>query len=775
MEIIKGSGGEADVKSLIKAIKASEVLENRIPLISQLGDLQITEASELASLVECLLVSYRIFVLLSGRLCKNPFQQLSWEFHEVQDMSTSTATLNKGFNHGHQAAGGGTLVSVLNASWKGVVTILQLGKGVLSGSIDIREIILSLISLSVESLRRTAEAWFLKETIDLSEAKRMCLLVKFYLINTVRVASMYPIEAFSIYKEITQCVLIITSLRILLSKETRQRAGSEALYEAVEPTSFCLLNTLLNSTDLVEDKKFEIMDWLFPVEDKTISRHPVQICDTTTNPADEIFSMNCETVSSAGALLLGRFILFLNLLKSSPDSREELVLGISRKLGFLLDAMVNEDVYSSVLVLHTPDLCASVPSVGLNWQPMFDFVLHSLKTFMIVAASNPAWQEVEFFLLKNIIHPHFLCREIITELWCFFIRHANTEVLDSILDTLCSLLKVIALSEPALTPLCSLRKIARTLCDILTSASQCSVDQVYSSITDDYISNPHISSAVYLALLIEGIPLNSLSDQRKRLSTQRIISAYHNSMEKNSKNLEAGTLLGSFCGVVLDLPVVALSAALISRQMESSDIGDTSDSSLLKFTISIIHGYRNSSVTLKDQFSKLLSAALDIIPNMKRLYASDEMSEVIAELHTLFVSDTVTSKETWLDQCKPSLASFMAGLSEMEFTEALSFDVETGNDTNEDSFILEMKAFLEKERALPSATPCVEQLHFLANEGRMLKEKIINTQHIDIEVPESKPMEIDDKIPVKKKQKLPDGFSEGMALLQSGFKVMAML
>ncbi|KAK1267611.1 hypothetical protein QJS04_geneDACA000120 [Acorus gramineus] len=54
----------------------------------------------------------------------------------------------------------------------------------------------------------------------------------------------------------------------------------------------------------------------------------------------------------------------------------------------------------------------------------------------------------------------------------------------------------------------------------------------------------------------------------------------------------------------------------------------------------------------------------------------------------------------------------------------------------------------------------------------MLKEKIINTQNIDIEVPESKPMEIDDKIPVKKKRKLPDGFSEGMALLQSGFKVM---
>ncbi|KAK1266870.1 hypothetical protein QJS04_geneDACA000121 [Acorus gramineus] len=720
MEIIKRPGGEADVQSLIKAIKASEVLENRIPLISQLGDLQITEASELASLVECLLSfwedsqcsgasqcalnktilliaakyfelgtcshlqQFLILGIKAGMWCnkhvhmevlsmedspeerhsdiflqliledlsfcsaafssmaKNPilgekalmlsFEQfISEQLHltrasitdikkihsassevpkvvqvvldasvklcraysqavkwhcDLADQDTNEGSIvggKRADDVAHAiniaactvgnlcklgvlaAAGGGTLVSVLNASWKGVVTILQLGKGVLSGSIDIREIILSLISLSVESLRRTAEAWFLKETIDLSEAKRMCLLVKFYLINTVRVTSMYPIEAFSIYKEITQCVLIITSLRILLSKEIRQRAGSEALYEAVEPTSFCLLNTLLNSTDLVEDKKFEIMDWLFPDEGKTISRHPVHICDTTTNPADEIFSMNCETVSSAGALLLGRFILFLNLLKNSPDSREELVLGISRKLGFLLDTMVNEDVYSSVLVLHTPDLCASVPSTELNWQPMFDFVLHSLKTFMIVAASNPAWQEVEFFLLKNIIHPHFLCREIITELWCFFIRHANAEVLDSILDTLCSLLKVIALSEPALTPLCSLRKIARTLCNILTSAPQCSVDQVYSSITDDYISSPHILSAVRLALLIEGIPLNSLSDQRKRLSTQRIISAYHNSMEKNSKNLEAGTLSGSFCGVVLGLPVVALSAALISR------------------------------------------------------------------------------------------------------------------------------------------------------------------------------------------------------------------
>ncbi|GJV29771.1 RNA polymerase II assembly factor like protein [Tanacetum coccineum] len=43
---------------------------------------------------------------------------------------------------------GGNLVTLLNLSWKGVVTLLQLGKGFLSLKLNISDIILSLISLA---------------------------------------------------------------------------------------------------------------------------------------------------------------------------------------------------------------------------------------------------------------------------------------------------------------------------------------------------------------------------------------------------------------------------------------------------------------------------------------------------------------------------------------------------------------------------------------------------------------------------------------------------
>lgn len=87
------------------------------------------------------------------------------------------------------------MVKILNISWKGVVSLLQLevGKEVMASKVNISNIILTLISLATDSLKLSAELWILQSpdgNTDLhyvtdTEARRSCIPIKFYLINTV--------------------------------------------------------------------------------------------------------------------------------------------------------------------------------------------------------------------------------------------------------------------------------------------------------------------------------------------------------------------------------------------------------------------------------------------------------------------------------------------------------------------------------------------------------------------------------------------------------------
>ncbi|KAL7219973.1 hypothetical protein ACSBR2_012939 [Camellia fascicularis] len=711
---------------------------------------------------------------------------------------------------------GGSLVSMLNLSWKGVVTLLQLGKGALAIKLDVANIILTLISLANESLRCAAETWssLLTETVSVQESKRIFLPVKFYLINAVRISSQYPCQAFSAYKDITLCVLMISTFRILLSKEELLKSASEVLADLLEPASFHLLNSLLNSAQLKQEDKFQILDWLFHDEDDSnfFPGDPSNI--HRTSKMDAIFSIGSDNMHGEKVLLLGRIALFLNLLKIAPDLEEDVRLGITRKLGWLLNILADEEVYSSCLILQSPILCGSGKTPELAYRPLFFSILHALKTFMIVISSSLAWREMETFLLENFFHPHFLCWEIVMDLWCFMVRHAEVEMVNAIIDKLCLLLRSVASSGSVLIPGSALRKIARSICMLLTYVSQSTVDRVYSEIVGSNRSQS--SSILFVALLMEGFPLNLLSDRLKSIATQRILIEYFEFME----SFDDVSIRGCGSGV-FGAPVFALSASLQSLQDSISDI----DMKTLRFLVVVIRSYGNTvDDVMKDHYRKLLSETLGIISNVKHLYASDGMEEVILELRNLFISGPAVS-DTRLYQCKPSLATFMAGLGHIELAEndnstkssavwelyhilfreqhwafvhlaitafgyfaartscvqlwrfvpqnaALSFDLESGNEANEERFMSELKTFLEKEMALLTVIPSTDQLQLLVKEGLKLKEMIRKCQTIDLDVMEYETMEIDVENQANKRRKLPDGINRGVELLQSGLKTI---
>ncbi|XP_041013996.1 uncharacterized protein LOC121257155 isoform X1 [Juglans microcarpa x Juglans regia] len=799
--------------------------KNSIAEVKRIGSLgsEVVKAAQIV--IDAVIRLCRVYSLAVNReLCDgNPEKDEScMDFEAANSVNhvskIAKCTIEKLCELGILAANdGGSLVTILNVSWKGVVTLLQLGKGALSVKVKVADIILALLSLVNESLRCAAKAWSssLKEAISVTEARRIFVPVKFYLINAVKISFLYPSQAYLVYREITLCILIISTLKTSLSDEELMKTAGEVITELLEQTSMDLLKSLVNSAQLKQELKLRILDWLFINESNSNPANGDLISNSGITSMEEIFSVGCEDMTEARTLLLGRVTVFLNLLKYSLDLDEDVKLGMISKLGWFFDILVDEEVYSSILALQIPELFGSQNTVEINWQPMFSSLLHALETFMIVLSSSIAWGEFESFLLENFFHPHFLCQEIVIELWCFMVRHAEISVVNGVTDKLSSLLRLVASSESVFIPGSAMRKVARSLCMILSYGTQSMVDHVYNSIIGD--NRSQLSAVMHVALFMEGFPLNLLSERMRNIATQRIFADYFGFLESfDDKSMKACS------SSVYGVPVFALSASLQSLQLNMSD----SNAKTLKFMVAITHNYRNSGDQLtKDHYRKLLSETLGIIANNKHLYAAAEMEEVILELENLFISGPAAS-DTRLHVCKPHLALFMAGLGHMEMTEsdtsakcsaiwelyhmllreqhwalihlaitafgyfaartscnqlwrfvpqtaALSYDLVSGNEANEERFMSELKAFLEKERALLTITPSSEQLGQLVGDGLMLKRIVQNIRGIDTTgVVGCESMETDENNQSKKKRKLPDEISEGVELLQNGLKVI---
>ncbi|KAG9143040.1 hypothetical protein Leryth_006299 [Lithospermum erythrorhizon] len=770
------------------------------------------------------------FVLDSAiRLCKVYYTPVNWDQYRKEEKNSGGSEETDHVNHvinvmkytieklcqlGILAANdGGSLVSVLNLSWKGVVTLLQLGKGALAVKIDVAGILLTLNSLAKESLKCAAEIWSnpLKAVVSVEEAKRIFLPVKFFLINAVRIITQYPSQAFSVFKEITLTVIMISTFRISLSKHELLKPVSVALAETLEPTSVHLLNSVINSAQLRQDEKFKILDWLFGSENNETSGHmPVH-----ENPQffslEEIFSVTVDSVDKSIQLLPGRFALFLNILKGASDLDDDIRLGMARKLGWLFGALVDESIYSSVMGI--PGSSGSTQGKELVNQSLIYLILHSLKTFIIVVSSTQAWDEVESFLLENFFHPHYLCYEIVTELWCFVFRHADTEVVIDIIDKLCSLLICMADPVSVLTSSSALRRIARSISMLVTYGLPSVADQIFSSVLNN--KRGQFMPSFYAALLMEGFPLDCLSEKMRNSAQKSLVADYFDFLEKFNNDFPKISASETF-----GTPVFCLSAALQHHQASLSD----TDMKTLKFLVAVSRKYRIcEDGTLKHSYRWLLIETLWIVSNMKHLYSSDGIEEVILELQTLFISKPYIL-DNQIFHCKPSLAFFMGGLGNMEFGDseesarntaimelyhmllrerhwalvhlaisafgyfaartscnqlwrflpqdaALSFDLERGNEADEDRFMSEMKAFLEKEMACLSMKPSPDQYEMLVTESLMLKE-VVQKNLMSPEPGICDPMEIDGDKQANRKRKLPEEITRGVELLQSGLKVM---
>lgn len=107
----------------------------------------------------------------------------------------------------------------------------------------------------------------LNETISVTEEKRIFVPVKFYLINAVKICSLYPHQTYTVYKEITHCILTITSFWVLANNENLLKNASAVIAELLEETTLDLVLSLLISDKLKLEQKLEVVEWLFVNED----------------------------------------------------------------------------------------------------------------------------------------------------------------------------------------------------------------------------------------------------------------------------------------------------------------------------------------------------------------------------------------------------------------------------------------------------------------------------------------------------------------------------
>ncbi|KAL1294880.1 hypothetical protein HN51_055717 [Arachis hypogaea] len=708
---------------------------------------------------------------------------------------------------------GGNSVNILNVSWKGVVSLLQTGGGRFA-DMNVTNIVLTLLALITEPLKCAAESWSssLKETVSVTEAKRVFVPVKFFLINAVKICSMYPHQAYTVYKEITHSVLMITSFRIFIGNENLLKCASSVITDLLEETTLDLVLSLLHSDQLKLKQKIEVLDSLFTTEGVSVLEGPI-FADCNIAWVSEIFCSSCEGMNRARILIISRVALFINFLRYSFRLDEDIKVSIVQKLHWILDILSEEDVYCHMLVLQLPLLYGSGKTAHLVWQPMFSSLLQAFKTFMIVICSSTAWGELESFLLENFFHPHFLCWEVIMECWCFVLRHAETQMASSIITKLCSLLKVLASSKSVFLSYSSFRKLARSICLLLTHGAESMVNQVYMSLVGDGRSQS--SLVLCFSLLTEGFPFDLLTDELRNNSIQRILSDYFDFID----NFDETTLLGCPSGL-FGIPVFILSACLQSLQVGLSDI----DARTLKFLVSITCNYKSSEdKAIKDQCLRLFSETLGIISYLKHLYASNDIGQVIKAVENIFISDSEPPANLYI--CKPNLAHFMSGLIHMEMLEsdddaksraawelyhfllrerhwafihlamtafgyfaartkcnqlwrfvpqdaALAYDIVSGVEANKERFMAAFRTFLNKETALLTVAPCPDQLELLIREGLMLKQMVRKFSAIAEERQRFESMEIDDKNQSNKKRKLPDGISRGVELLKSGLKIL---
>ncbi|KAI5071648.1 hypothetical protein GOP47_0013899 [Adiantum capillus-veneris] len=554
------------------------------------------------------------------------------------------------------ARNGRDWVGMLNVAWKGVTALLQTmtRKDVISRILDIQLIINTMIGCMKESLKNAAESWNAvvqekDDNVNVAELKRLCIPVKFFLINVIRVVTHYPYQAVDAFNDIVESALRIISLRLEISECPRLKFVAEAIVEILEPSLFILFCTLLNSSELEFQVKLQLLNGLFGTNNEEGF--------ILSNNVDkrELDKVNEEDVKICFGqeVNLGRLILFLGLLQSCQHCGDKMSHELAKRLDFPLQMICKAEIYAKVF---EPQVSRTQLTAKVTWQPLYIILLKTLQMFFVALAETEAWTEAEDFLYRNVLHPHMLSRELILELWCFISRHSESSIVKEHIQDLLYALSGLLESSTATCSDWPVRTITRLICLLIKADPAYLATQVYELAfgTDPFATTPTLKLAS--ALLKEHFPISILPEELKSqviLSAKRALSEYWSQGTKNAK--EASEKLQQF-----DVTLCCLMECLYQESYEQC-IDTEKLHDLTKMIIELLQEcHRKSGFGIKSQSLKYLSG---IWQKMQ----PEEIGSVIVPLHNLIVTCKLSESEQM--RVKLGLAEALAGLGEVSMPE----------------------------------------------------------------------------------------------------------
>ncbi|KAH7439548.1 hypothetical protein KP509_04G066400 [Ceratopteris richardii] len=447
------------------------------------------------------------------------------------------------------AVNGRDWVGMLNITWKGVIALLQTvnGKDIMSKLLDIHEIIRVIIGCTMESLNSAAESCDVliqekKDMNNISELKRLCIPVKFFLLNLIRVVTYFPWHAVDAFDDIIECGLHIILLRVEMSESSYMKSVAEAIVEIVEPNLFILLRTLFTSSEIKLQTKLQFLNDLIGIGNWNGS---FSLSDMGKRKLDEIHSESTEICYGREAnALLSRLLIYLSLLDCSHDFGAELLLELARRLDFPLQVICDSKIYAKLFELQVFATCGPPK---LLWQYVYRALVKTLEMFFIALSGTEAWAEVEEFLYRNILHPHPLCRELILELWCFVSRHCEGCVVEVHIQDLVDVLNNMINLPFATLSEWPIRTITRLICSLVKSDPCHLACKVYELTFGMGSFAGDVKLGLSTALLREHFPIVVLDDDTRSLFISfavKSITELWNEVKRNPmENLEKLSLV----------------------------------------------------------------------------------------------------------------------------------------------------------------------------------------------------------------------------------------
>ncbi|MCO5568443.1 hypothetical protein L7F22_022142 [Adiantum nelumboides] len=552
------------------------------------------------------------------------------------------------------AINGRDWVWMLNVAWKGVTTLIQTvtRKEVISKLVDIHLIIKTMIGCATKSLKNATESWHTilqEKDNNVAELKRLCIPVKFFLINVTRVVAHYPCQAVDSFNDISECALQIISLRLEISDCPRLKFAAEAIVETLEPSLFILFWTFLNSTELEFQVKLQLLNLLFrtEIEDGFIISNNVDTGEL--DKADEKGASICF----GQVVNLGRLIIFLGLLQTCQDCRNKISREFAKRLDFPLQMICNAKIYAKVF---KSQVSTSQLTAKATWKPLYITLLNTFQIYFVALAETEAWAEAEEFLYQNVLHPHMLCRELILELWCFISRHSESSTVKEHIQDLVYVLNDLLKSSIGTCSRWPVKTITRLICLLVKADPHYLATQVYElAFGRDPFATP-LSLGIASALLKEHFPISILPTELKSLfiaSAKRALPEFWNQQTKSSE--EGSNKLQQF-----DETLCCLLECYYQESLEEcSDLENLHD--LIKMIVDLLQVcHRKSDCGIKSQSLKYLSG---IWQKMQ----PEEIQSVIVPLRNLIVTKNFSESEEL--QIKLSLAEALAGLGEVSMPE----------------------------------------------------------------------------------------------------------